>query len=242
MPVEAVRLVLREHDDLEVARVHDVGQGEVDQPVDAAERHRGLGAVGGQRHQPLALATGQHDRQDVLPARYERSCLERSGDRRHNARPGALGWIVMRVDVLSQGVPARDLRRRRRPRRRAGPGAACRRRRRRAGALLRWRSATSPAPRRTPTRRSSPTANARDPHARRRPRDGRRLRGRRRRALAHLVRQHGRPPRLAAARRPARRDRAQPGADAAVEGRAARRRVRRVELGRAHGVRRSGRA
>ena len=46
----------------------------------------------------------------------------------------------------------------------------------------------------------------RDPHARRRPGDGRRLRRRGRRALAHLVRQHGRPPRVAAARRPARGD------------------------------------
>ncbi len=69
VPVEAVRLVLREHDDLQEARVHDVGQGEVDQPVDAAERHRRLGPVGGEWHQPLALTASEHDRQDVLPAR-----------------------------------------------------------------------------------------------------------------------------------------------------------------------------
>jgi hypothetical protein len=62
VPVEAVRLVLRQHDDLEVARVHDVGQREIDQPVDAAERHRRLGTVGGQRHQPLPLTTREHDR------------------------------------------------------------------------------------------------------------------------------------------------------------------------------------
>ena len=49
--------------------------------------------------------------------------------------------------------------------------------------------------------------------------------GARPRALAHLVRQHGRPLGQAAVRRPARRDRALAGAAAAVEGRAARRRL-----------------
>ena len=63
--VEAVGLVLREHDDLEVAGVHDVGQREVDEPVDARERHRRLGAVGRERHQPLALPTGEDDREHV---------------------------------------------------------------------------------------------------------------------------------------------------------------------------------
>ena len=53
-------------------------------------------------------------------------------------------------------------------------------------------------------------------------------------ALPHLVRQPRRPPRQAAARRPARGDRALPGAAAALEGRAARRRLRAVHLGRAH--------
>ena len=80
-----------------------------------------------------------------------------------------------------------------------------------------------------------------DPHPRRRPGDGRRLRRGRPRALAHLVRQHGRPPRRAHARRPARRQRPLPGADAALEGRAARRRLRPVELGGADGVRGRGR-
>ena len=63
------------------------------------------------------------------------------------------------------------------------------------------------------------------------------LRGQRRRALAHLVRQPRRPRRQAAARRAARDDGAQPRAAAAVEGRAARRRLRPVVLGRADGDR-----
>ena len=65
MPVERVRLVLRQHDDLQVAAVGQVGQHEVDHPVDAAERHRRLGPVCGQRHESLALATGQHDREHL---------------------------------------------------------------------------------------------------------------------------------------------------------------------------------
>ena len=69
----------------------------------------------------------------------------------------------------------------------------------------------------------------------RRPGDDRRGRGRRPGALAHLVRQPGRPPGRAAVRRAARDDRALAGAAAAVEGRAAGRRVRAVQLVRAGG-------
>ena len=98
-------------------------------------------------------------------------------------------------------------------------------------------SAPRPAPRRTPTRRASPTGQRRRADPGRRPGDGRRLRRHRPGPLPHLVRQPRRPPGQAAARRPARGLRAQPGADAALEGRAAGRRVRRVELGRADGVR-----
>ena len=65
VPVEAVRLVLGEHDDLEVAGVDDVGQREVDQPVDASERDRRLGAVRRERHQPLPLPAREHDDQDL---------------------------------------------------------------------------------------------------------------------------------------------------------------------------------
>ena len=64
--VEAVRLVLRQHDDLEVAGVDDVGQGQVDEPVDAGEGHGGFGPVRRQRHEPLALATCEDNRQDFL--------------------------------------------------------------------------------------------------------------------------------------------------------------------------------
>ncbi|HST87494.1 MAG TPA: sugar phosphate nucleotidyltransferase, partial [Ktedonobacterales bacterium] len=47
-------LVLRQHDDLEEAGVSEVGEHEVNQAIDAAERHGGLGAVGeGKRLAPL---------------------------------------------------------------------------------------------------------------------------------------------------------------------------------------------
>ena len=80
----------------------------------------------------------------------------------------------------------------------------------------------------------------RDPDPRHRPRDRDGCRRRRRRAQPHLVRELRRAPRLAAARHPAHRDRAQPRAAAAVEGRAARRRLRRVELHREDRIRGCG--
>ena len=66
-----------------------------------------------------------------------------------------------------------------------------------------------------------------------RPDDGRRRRGRRARPQPHLVREPRRPPRQARARHPARRHRPLARAAAAVEGRAARRRLRAVVVLRA---------
>ena len=61
--------------------------------------------------------------------------------------------------------------------------------------------------------------------------------GAERRAQPHVVREPRRPPGEAALRRAARRDRAQPRAAAPVEGRAARRRLRAVDLLRANRAR-----
>ena len=61
--VEAVALVLGQHDDAHEAGVGQVGQHEVDEAVVAAERHGRLGPVDGQRHQPLAFAARQDHRQ-----------------------------------------------------------------------------------------------------------------------------------------------------------------------------------
>jgi hypothetical protein len=70
VPVQGMALVLGQHHQLEVAAVDQVGQDEVDHAVHAAERHRRLGPVRSQWHQPLALATGQHHREHV--SRHDR--------------------------------------------------------------------------------------------------------------------------------------------------------------------------
>jgi hypothetical protein len=73
--VETVRLVLREDDDLEVARVDDVGEREVDEPVRAAERDGRLRTVGGQGHQALPFPTSEDDRQHLWILRPSRHGL-----------------------------------------------------------------------------------------------------------------------------------------------------------------------
>ena len=59
--VEAVALVLGQHDDLQVAGVGEVRQCEVDQPIGAGERHRRFGPVVGQRQEAFALPAGKND-------------------------------------------------------------------------------------------------------------------------------------------------------------------------------------
>ena len=73
--VEAVALVLGEDHDPQEAGVGQVRQDEVDEPVLAAERHRGLGPIEGQRHQPLAFAAGEDDGQHLGHCRYRSSRL-----------------------------------------------------------------------------------------------------------------------------------------------------------------------
>jgi hypothetical protein len=64
--VKAVRLVLREHHDLQVAGIHEVGQREVDQAVTSGKGHAGFGPVCRQRHQPVSLAAREDNGQDFL--------------------------------------------------------------------------------------------------------------------------------------------------------------------------------
>ena len=63
--VEAAGLVLREQQDPPQAAVETVGEGEVHDPVDAAERHGRLGPVAGQGIEPRSLPARQHDGDDV---------------------------------------------------------------------------------------------------------------------------------------------------------------------------------
>jgi len=63
--VDRLRLVLHRHPHIGDAGVLAVGQREVDQPVDAGERDRGLGPGLGEELQPAALATGEHEHEDL---------------------------------------------------------------------------------------------------------------------------------------------------------------------------------
>ena len=60
-----MRLVLRQNADLQIPRVDQIRQHEVDQPVGAPEGDRRLGPVGRQWVEPLALAASQDDAQHV---------------------------------------------------------------------------------------------------------------------------------------------------------------------------------
>ena len=64
VPVQAVALVLGEHADLADAAVGQVGQREVDQPVETAERDGRFRPVRGQRAEAGSGAAGEHDAQD----------------------------------------------------------------------------------------------------------------------------------------------------------------------------------
>ena len=63
--VQADGLVLGQDEDLAEVGVDAVGEGEVDDPVDPAERDRRLGPVAGQGLQPGSPPPGQDDRQHI---------------------------------------------------------------------------------------------------------------------------------------------------------------------------------
>ena len=105
VPVQRVRLVLGQHDDLEIAAVDQVGQREVDHAVEPAERHRRLGPVRGERHQALALAAGEHDREHL------RSCHGSDANDRTAPRTSRMSSVgrttlrIVRVDLLTREYP-----------------------------------------------------------------------------------------------------------------------------------------
>ncbi len=205
VPVERVRLVLGEDGHLREAGVRQVGQDEVDEAVRAAKGNRRLGPVGGEGHQPLALATGQDNRQDVRSIAHEPNLGHLEGKRHRNRRmvtppsprrsphgrsrlfplPG--GHAVTRSGHARfdphPGVPPVHLRRRRRPRRAARPPV---------GEVHRpgRRPVHGRAPRgcHSPRRELPGRRERRDPHARRRRGDGRRHPRGGRRPRPHLVR------------------------------------------------------
>jgi hypothetical protein len=97
VPVERVALVLREHDDAPEAGVDEVGEGEVDQPVVAAERYGRLGAISGQRGEPLALAARQHDPENVhqAPSAWSTICFASARIRSRRSSPSRLSAYTL---------------------------------------------------------------------------------------------------------------------------------------------------
>ena len=63
--VQAVALVLREHCDLAVAAVDEVGERKVDEPVDTAEGDCRLGSISRQRVEAPAFPARQHQRDEL---------------------------------------------------------------------------------------------------------------------------------------------------------------------------------
>jgi hypothetical protein len=84
--VEAAGLVLREQEQLPQPAVEAVGEGEVDDPVGAAERHRRLGPVAGERIEPRTLPAGEHHGHHVPhPVRVD-VCGSHDGRRGKNGK------------------------------------------------------------------------------------------------------------------------------------------------------------
>ena len=65
MTVEGVRLVLGQHRDLGEARVRQVRQHEVDEPIGTAERNGWFGTVHREGHEAFALAASEDDGQNL---------------------------------------------------------------------------------------------------------------------------------------------------------------------------------
>src|SRR5699024_6680481 len=116
--VQRVRLVLGEDHHPQIPRVDDVRQREIDEPVDAAERHSGLRSIEGQRHQPLPGTTGVDYGEDLVGRHSARIEQKRSQSpaltpsaavtARETVREPALAHQKepdMRVDLLTKEYP-----------------------------------------------------------------------------------------------------------------------------------------
>ena len=76
---QRLALELRQHVDRINARVDQVAQDEIDDPILASERNRRLGAFLGQRIEPGTLAAGEHDSQYAQSHTVKRQLYFRSG-------------------------------------------------------------------------------------------------------------------------------------------------------------------
>ena len=137
---QRARRVLGQDRDVGEARVDRVAEGEVDDPVLAAEGDPGLGADLRQDREPLTLATGEDQGQDRLRHGLILA-RSRASARRATRRAAAGGWLSGVLSAASPNV-------------RPGPGGA-----RRPGSPARRRR--SPRPRAATVGRSRAAARAR---------------------------------------------------------------------------------
>ena len=70
MAIEAHGLVLREDEDLANVGIDAVGEREVDDPIDSAERHGRLGAVARQGFEPASPTSREHNRHHVAKHQF----------------------------------------------------------------------------------------------------------------------------------------------------------------------------
>ncbi len=88
VPVERRRIELREHEDPLEARVHAVADRDVDEPVLAAERHRGLRAHPGERKEAGTASAAEDEREHVVhTATFYRARSTRPRHRRARSPP-----------------------------------------------------------------------------------------------------------------------------------------------------------
>src|SRR6516164_5115264 len=73
MAVEGERLVLGDHENAAQVGVHAVGKGDVDNAIDAAERHGRLGTITREREKTLARPSGQETNQRIVNHDLRRS-------------------------------------------------------------------------------------------------------------------------------------------------------------------------
>ena len=168
--VERVRLVLRQHLDLEEAGVDEVRQHEVDEAIATADRHRRLGALGGERpaggalHRRRARPTStcgdgpreEKRRGEVMSSggRPVRSGRQASEAIRYNAGHAiarTLYGALALVTLLARSAAAATAARRAAAAARAAAPAAARRRRAGAQADRHGRSLRAAQERRRPS-------------------------------------------------------------------------------------------
>ena len=123
VPVQRMRLVLRQHADPQVSGVHQVGQDEVDEAEITAEGDGRLCAVSGQRPQPLSLTTSQNDAEHSWFGSHDRTLSGPRGTRPAGLPRSTLNCLHAYSDPHPR-VPPRRLRRRRRSRRLPGARTA----------------------------------------------------------------------------------------------------------------------